>query len=111
MDEDRPYDAGDPQDVKAAIKESKRWDDKRARVLLGILGSEDGRRWLREVLELCRIGDNPFSKDSLVMSFRCGEINVGNQVMAQLMNASPKLYMRMMQEANAAATPEQKDEV
>jgi hypothetical protein len=33
-DEDRPYDAGDPKDVRARIKESQRWDDKRRTSLL-----------------------------------------------------------------------------
>lgn len=109
-DEDRPYDASEPKDVKAAIRASKRWDDKRAKVILSIMFTEDGRRWMREVLELCRIGDNPFSKDALIMSFRCGEINIGNQLMAQVMNVAPQQYMQMMNEATSVAEDEKKDE-
>lgn len=109
-DDDRPYDASEPADVRKRIKEAQRWDDKRVRVIQTIMGTEDGRRLIREYLELTRLGQNPFNTDALKMAFNCGEINVGQRIMADVMNATPELYMRMMQEANAAATPEQKDE-
>jgi hypothetical protein len=106
-DEDRPYDAGDPKDVKARIKESQRWEDRKQGVLIGLLGSEEGRRWVRETLELAHVGLNPFNTDPIKMSFNCGELNIGQRLMADMMNASPQLYMLMMAEANPA--PEQKD--
>lgn len=107
-DDDRPYDAGDPRDVKAAIKSAQRWDDKRDRVILTVMGTEDGRRWIREHLELAHVGTNPFNSDALKMAFSCGELNVGQRFMADVMNAAPKEYMLMMAEANPA--PEPKDE-
>ncbi len=107
-DEDKPYDAGDPHDVNVAIRAAKRWDDKRARVLIGILSSEDGRRWVRELLDGCHIGANPFNRDLAAMSFSCGELNIGQRLMADFMNASPELYMQMMAEAKNPA--DQSDE-
>jgi hypothetical protein len=107
-DEDRPYDAGDPKDVKAAIKAAQRWDDKRDNVVKSIMSSEDGRRWIREFLELCHVGASSFSIDALRMAYLEGERNVGTVFMANVMNAAPDLYMLMMAEANP--TPEQKDE-
>lgn len=107
-DDDRPYDAGDVRDVKAAIRDSQRWDDKRNRVILSVMGTEDGRRWIRENLELAHIGASSFSIDALRMAYLEGERNIGNVMMAQVMNAAPKEYMLMMAEANPA--PEPKDE-
>lgn len=107
-DEDRPYDAGDPKDVRAAIKASQRWDDKRNGVILVLMGTEEGRRFVREHLELAHVGTNPFNNDPIKMAFNCGELNVGQRFMADIMNATPQLYMLMMAEANPA--PEQKDE-
>jgi hypothetical protein len=108
-DEDRPYDASEPKDVKARIKESQRWDDRRSRVIVGIMSCEDGRRWIRETLELAHVGLNPFNTDALKMAFNCGEANVGQRIMAEVMNATPQMYMQMMAEANPKAEI-QKDE-
>lgn len=110
MDEDRPYDASSEKDVRGAIKEAQRWDDKRNGVILSVMRTEDGRRWVREFLEHCMVGTNPFNPDPVKMAFNCGGLNAGQIFMAQIMNATPELYMTMMAEAQPAATPEQKDE-
>lgn len=108
-DEDRPYDASDPKDVKDRIKESQRWADRKSRVILSLMATEDGRRFVREQLELAHVGSNPYNVDPIKMAFNCGELNVGQRAMADVMNAAPTLYMQMMAEANPAAV-EQKDE-
>lgn len=107
-DDDRPYDAGDPKDVKAAIKASQRWDDKRNRVIVGLMDTEDGRRWVREVLEIRPVGHTVFSKDGLSMAYAEGERMVCARIATDVMNAAPELYMKMMAEANPALEP--KDE-
>jgi hypothetical protein len=107
-DEDKPYDAGDPKDVKAAIRASQRWNDRKTRVIQTLMSTEDGRRFVREHLELARIGANPFNPDPLKTAFNCGELNIGQRFMAEVMNATPQLYMQMMAEANQATEP--KDE-
>jgi hypothetical protein len=109
MDEDKPYDAGEPKDVKERIKEAQRWDTKRDRVILGVMSTEDGRRWVREFLEHCMVGHNPYNPEPVKMAFNCGGLNAGQVFMSQIMNASPELYMQMMAEANPTAQ-EQKDE-
>lgn len=110
MDEERPYDAGEPADVKKRIKESQRWDDRRDRVIISVMSTEDGRRWCREFLEHCMVGHNPYNPEPVKMAFNCGGLNAGQVFMAQIMNASPELYMTMMAEANPKAPVEQKDE-
>jgi hypothetical protein len=105
--EDRPYDAGDPKDVRAAIKSAQRWDDKRNTVVKSIMSSEDGRRWVREILEMHPIAHTVFSKDALSMAYAEGERMICARISIDVMNAAPDLYMLMMAEANPA--PEQKD--
>lgn len=106
-DDDRPYDASDPKDVKERIKESQRWEDRKVRVILSLMATPDGRRYVREHLELAHVGTNPFNSDALKMAFNCGEANVGQRYMADVMNAAPQLYMQMMEEARPRK--EQKD--
>lgn len=105
-DEDRPYDAGDPHDVRSAIRESKRWDDLKGQVIVGVMSTENGRRWLRELIEMCHPGESSFSTEPLRMAFMEGERNIGNRIMVDAMNADQKLYLLMMAEAKA----EPKDE-
>lgn len=109
MAEDRPYDAGDPKDVKAAIKESQRWADRRDTVLRGVMSTEDGRRWIREAIEMGHVGASSFSSDPLRMAYLEGERNIGLRIMADVMNTEPKLYMLMMAEANPAADSKDED--
>jgi len=108
-DEDKPYDAGDPRDVRDAIKESKRWDDLRDTVIVGVMSSENGRRWVREFLEHCMVGTNPFNADPIKMAFNCGCVNAGQVFMAQVMNADPKLYMQMMAEGHPESQEKEED--
>lgn len=107
MSDEKPYDASDPHDVNVRIRAARRWDDKRSRVIVGILSTEDGRRWIRETLESLNVGANPFNPDALRMSYNCGILSAGQGLMAQVMNASPQLYMQMMSET---ASPENDEE-
>lgn len=99
-EEDRPYDASDPRDVRQRIKADKQWSLKRDAVIVSIMSSPDGRRWIREFLEHCMVGQNPFNPEPVKMAFNCGGLNAGQVFMAQVMNAEPRLYMQMMAEAN-----------
>lgn len=101
MPEEEPYDAGNPSHVRRAIRESKRWDDRRSDVITLLMSNPDGRRWVHETLVLCHVGANPFANESThKTAFNCGELNIGQQLMAQVIGAAPKLYLQMMDEAN-----------
>lgn len=108
-DDERPYDASEPADVKKRIRESQRWDDRKTKVVLTLMGSEDGRRWVRELLEMRPIGVTVFSKDALSMAYSEGERMICARIATDVMNAAPELYMMMMAEVNPKAQ-EQKDE-
>ena len=96
---EEPYDAGNPAHVRGRIKASKLWDDQRTEVIVGLMSTEPGRRWVHEYLTHCQVGQNPFNPDPIKMAFNCGGLNAGQVFMTWVMNADPRLYLQMMDEA------------
>lgn len=64
-----------------------------------LLGSAGGRKLLFYLLGLAGIGHNPFRKNALEMSFACGELNVGNQILADILQVNPHGWIEMQKEA------------
>jgi hypothetical protein len=62
------------------------------------LGTQEGREYFYWLLEICKVGVNPFAANALVTSFACGEMNVGQQVQSHLMEISPEGYLSMLKE-------------
>ncbi len=58
----------------------------------------DTRDYLRWLLEIGRVGEQPFAGNDSATNFRCGELNVGQQIFAHLTEVSPDGYIVMMQE-------------
>lgn len=74
------------------------------------MSTEPGRRWIHEFLAHTQVGQNPFNPDPIKMAFNCGGLNAGQIFMTWIMNASPKLYLLMMDEAaQREKEPEQTD--
>lgn len=63
-----------------------------------LLQQRDGRRLLWWLLEIGRVSGQPFRADPYLTAFGCGEMNVGNQIQARIIEASPTGYMNMQQE-------------
>lgn len=57
-----------------------------------------GREYIYWLLELGHIGRNPFSGNALTTAFSCGELNVGQQIQAHLIEVSPDGYLNMLKE-------------
>ncbi len=74
----------DEQDIDSAIE--------------ALLQVPNGRRFLWWLLSIGKVGGQPFSPDAAVTAFNCGELNIGNQIMARLMSTSPDLYTAMTKE-------------
>jgi hypothetical protein len=51
--------------------------------------------WL---LSITRVSGQPFTTNALTTAFNCGELNVGQQVLAKLIEVDPAIYVRMQQE-------------
>lgn len=92
------YDSSDPRDVEKVIKEVKTKEVLRKDGLRQLMGTEPGRAWLYNLIEICGPGQNPFSTDALRMAFACGELNIGNQIVGQCNALAPELYLVMMKE-------------
>lgn len=58
----------------------------------------EGREFFYWLLELGRIGRNPFTANALTTSFNCGEQNVGLQIQAYIIATAPKDYLKMLTE-------------
>jgi hypothetical protein len=65
-----------------------------ARALL----TRDGRRFLWWLLQIGQVGQQPFSTNDRVTAFNCGELNVGNKVLARITAVAPEGYVQMQQE-------------
>lgn len=63
-----------------------------------LLKAPNGRKALWWLLEIGQIGRQPFSTDPHRTAFECGQLNVGQQVLARITSVSPEGYMNMMKE-------------
>jgi hypothetical protein len=91
-------DTSSPKQLRDAIRKSKDKDAVAKEGLKMVMGDVAGRAWLYRVLMLCDPFRNPFSTDPLMMAQRCGEVNIGLQLIAEMDEASPDLYLQMMKE-------------
>lgn len=98
MPNENEYDSGDAKSVRDRAKGAKRVDTQRRETLIAILSHENGRDWLYSVLERCGIYQTPFSTDALLMAHRVGEQNIGRELLAAIVAADSKAYMRMLEE-------------
>ena len=58
----------------------------------------EGRKFLWWLLEIGRIGMQPFAGNALNTAFNCGELNVGQRILDRIISVSPDGYLMMMKE-------------
>lgn len=63
-----------------------------------LLASAPGRRLLWWLLDIGRIGGQPFAQNSLITAFNCGELNVGQRILDKLLTVSPDGYVNLLKE-------------
>lgn len=66
--------------------------------LASALADPFGRKYLWWLLEITRVTTNPHSGNALQTSFNCGEMNIGQQILAHIIEVDPAGYVRMQQE-------------
>jgi hypothetical protein len=66
--------------------------------LNALLQHAHGRKTLWWLLQIGQVGQQPFSTDPYRTAFECGQLNVGQQVLARIISVSPEGYMNMMKE-------------
>lgn len=91
----------DQQEVrqaKAAERAAREAQVEQDEVVCTILRTPAGRKWLHDKLVMCNTFCTPYAVDSDATIFNCGQQNVGFQLLADIMSASPDLYVIMMKE-------------
>jgi hypothetical protein len=63
-----------------------------------LLQHEQGKKFLWWLLEIGRVGGQPFTANSLHTAFNCGELNVGQRILDRVISVSPEGYVSMMKE-------------
>ena len=57
-----------------------------------------GRQYIYWLLEISGIGRNPYTPNALNTSFACGQLNVGQQIQAHLIEVAPDAFLAMLKE-------------
>lgn len=65
-----------------------------------MIADGEGRKFLWWLLEIGRVGTQPYSNNALNTAFSCGELNVGQKILDRIISVSPEGYVSMMQENN-----------
>lgn len=63
-----------------------------------LLKHTHGRKLLWWLLEIGKVGGQPFTPNALATAFGCGELNVGQQILSRIISVSPEGYLTMMKE-------------
>jgi hypothetical protein len=99
MSEDQQaYNAGDAQQVAKREKKAKIRQLEKDSALRALLGAPEGRAWMWDLLEICRVHVSCFSSEGNVMAFQEGQRNIGLILEAQIFKVNPELYLRMIKE-------------
>ena len=76
-------------------------EQERLSVIQALMQHAGGRRFLWWLLQVGKaINNQPFASNALVMSFGCGEQQVGNQILAEIINADADGFADLMKEMN-----------
>ena len=65
-----------------------------------LLHSPDGRAYLWWMLGITRYGQTPYTGNALATAFNCGELNIGQQLLARIMEVDPEGFLNLLKEKN-----------
>src|SRR6516164_5649150 len=94
------YDATNPKHVAIQRRSDRASQESVDAFLRHSMGLVDGRRYFHGLLVRCHVFANPYTGRAGTTAFACGELNVGQQVLADIMRIAPDEYVQMMREAN-----------
>lgn len=63
-----------------------------------LMRSPEGREFLWWLLQIGKVGLQPFTANALNTAFQCGELNVGNQILDRITETDPAVYVQMQVE-------------
>lgn len=65
------------------------------------VASSEGRKFLWWLLQIGRVGMQPYANNALNTAFNCGEFNVGQQILDRIISVSAEGYLTMMKESES----------
>ena len=96
------YNASDETQVKKARKTAEVTEAHMLNEVRRIMGSTPGRRWIYKFLEMSHVfGMSIIFGQPDRSAFNEGERNIGNMLLADVQNAAPELYLKMIAEAKS----------
>jgi hypothetical protein len=95
------YDPTNAKHINIQRRSAQAAQDSADAFLHNSMGMADGRSYFHSILVRCHVFANPYAGDAGSTAFACGELNVGQQVLADIMRVCPDEYIKMMREANA----------
>jgi hypothetical protein len=90
--------AADPEQVAAAKEKSESLNDRRLNDIREVLNTRRGRRFFWRYLEICGVYKTS-NADQHQIFFNEGMRNIGLQLLADLNEAAPEVYLIMLREA------------
>lgn len=94
--------AADAEQVKEAKKRSKSEREQALDDLEAVCSTPHGRRTIWRYLSLCGMFRTSYYGDVNQALFLEGQRNIGLQIVADLNEADPSIYLKMMQESTGA---------
>lgn len=92
--------AASPDQVRAAKEAEQFMSDERLNDWRIVLSTPEGRRVIWRVLEQCNTNKSVFAIDHGTISYRAGWQDAGHYVLAEINEADPRAFLRMIEEAN-----------
>ena len=92
--DDKPAEALARRQRQLARAQNQRVDN----ALAELSQSVAGRELLWWLLQIGKVGAQPFTTNALTTAFQCGELNVGNAILERIISVNPAIYVQMQQE-------------
>lgn len=100
--EEKPYNAADPEQVNALRKKDGRKVKSHREYLKTIMSSQQGRSWMFELLNTCKIFSSPIVAGDVYFTYHnIGEQNIGKYYLQLISEIAPDEYVLMMQESRS----------
>lgn len=94
----------DRKSIRAAERRARETDRTRGEVLINLMGTIPGRAWVWDRLEAANIFASTYNDNPQRMAFLEGHRTAGLQLLGDLMQWCPDLFIQAMREANARRT-------
>lgn len=92
----------DRAQIRKAYEQSKEDKLRLDNAVKAMLQHPDTRFYLNWLLEIGMVGQQPFNLDPQATSFNCGQLNVGNQILAHILEVDTDGYVLMRKEVENA---------